>query len=193
MGKKGKKRVVQGGKPQRRIGPTVVSSGDFAAALRAEREAKEKEAARLQREKQRPAADDASDLPPCVASHGSKMSVHKRGQAQRVRHSVQPLKEALNAPASKEMRLGPNPRGLGLYNDRQRILVVGDGDFSFSLALASALDGSSITATSYDSRGSLREKYPTTAEAYASDLRRLEVRQPPASAPHPLPRLTLAL
>lgn len=30
----------------------------------------------------------------------------------------------------------PNPKHLGPFSDRQRILVVGDGDFSFSLALA---------------------------------------------------------
>lgn len=36
------------------------------------------------------------------------------------------------------------------YTNRQRILVVGDGDFSFSLAIASALGGEGIVCTSLD-------------------------------------------
>ncbi|RLN44716.1 hypothetical protein BBO99_00003241 [Phytophthora kernoviae] len=48
---------------------------------------------------------------------------------------------------------------IGPFSDRQRILVVGDGDFSFSLALAVFLGGKNIVATCYDSKMDLKEKY----------------------------------
>jgi hypothetical protein len=82
----------------------------------------------------------------------------------------------------------PNPKHLGPFSDRQRILVVGDGDLSFSLALAVFLvretrrclvngqraaianalavltenrqGGKNVVATCYDSQQELRDKYP---------------------------------
>lgn len=81
----------------------------------------------------------------------------------------------------------PNPKHLGPFSDRQRILVVGDGDLSFSLAVAVFLvrngasfcmlkprstadmfvvmrcncqGGKNVIATCYDSQQELRDKYP---------------------------------
>ena len=46
-------------------------------------------------------------------------------------------------------------KGIGQYNSTQKILLVGDGDFSFSASLALAFGDSAlnITATSFDSQG----------------------------------------
>jgi hypothetical protein len=54
----------------------------------------------------------------------------------------------------------PNPIHLGPFSDRKKILIVGDGDFSFSLALAIYLGGKNLIATCYDSKRDLLEKYP---------------------------------
>jgi 25S rRNA (uracil2634-N3)-methyltransferase len=73
-------------------------------------------------------------------------------------------------------RSNPNPRKIGLYSNRQRILLVGEGDFSFAAALATALGGERVVATSLDSLPKLLEKYPTTASTTLSTLRRLGAR-----------------
>ena len=49
---------------------------------------------------------------------------------------------------------------MGLYRSgRRRLLTVGDGDFSFSLALARAFGGDGVVATSYETRESLESVY----------------------------------
>uniref|UniRef100_A0ACD5XT96 Uncharacterized protein n=1 Tax=Avena sativa TaxID=4498 RepID=A0ACD5XT96_AVESA len=59
------------------------------------------------------------------------------------------------------------------YSSAQSILVVGDGDFSFSLALATAFgSGENLVATSLDSNGALTRKYGK-AEANVTELKRL--------------------
>ncbi|KAM0915782.1 hypothetical protein ACQ4PT_010604 [Festuca glaucescens] len=59
------------------------------------------------------------------------------------------------------------------YSSAQGILIVGDGDFSFSLALATAFgSGENLVATSLDSYGALTRKYGK-AEANVTELKRL--------------------
>lgn len=61
---------------------------------------------------------------------------------------------------------GPtSPRDAVRYSAIQRILVVGDGDLSFSWGLIKHLRGSggNIVATTYDSRSALESKYPEKA------------------------------
>jgi len=49
----------------------------------------------------------------------------------------------------------------GPYSCKERILVVGDGNFTFSLSLAIKLKiGNRLTATSYDTHSELLSKYP---------------------------------
>ncbi|TVU09957.1 hypothetical protein EJB05_43456, partial [Eragrostis curvula] len=59
------------------------------------------------------------------------------------------------------------------YSSMQSILLVGDGDFSFSLALATAFrSGSNLTATSLDTYEDLKTKY-SKAESNITELKRL--------------------
>jgi 25S rRNA (uracil2634-N3)-methyltransferase len=62
----------------------------------------------------------------------------------------------------------PNPRWIGPYCDRQNILVVGDGDLSFSLSLVLATGGSNVTATTFDTRSELFEKYASAPSTVRS-------------------------
>ncbi|CAN6167375.1 unnamed protein product [Urochloa humidicola] len=62
---------------------------------------------------------------------------------------------------------------LGHYSSAQDILLVGDGDFSFSLALATAFgSGANLVATSLDTYEALRVKY-SKAESNITELKRL--------------------
>ncbi|KAK1928611.1 25S rRNA (uridine-N(3))-methyltransferase [Phytophthora citrophthora] len=72
---------------------------------------------------------------------------------------IRAAKSQTNAIFSLTASSNPNPKNLGPFSDRQRILVVGDGDFSFSLALAVFLGGKNLVATCYDSKVDLKEKY----------------------------------
>jgi 25S rRNA (uracil2634-N3)-methyltransferase len=46
-----------------------------------------------------------------------------------------------------------------LYSRGQRVLLVGEGDFTFALALAAAVGGGGIVATSFDSLSDVHSKY----------------------------------
>jgi hypothetical protein len=53
----------------------------------------------------------------------------------------------------------PNPVKAGLYRRGQRLLLVGEGDFSFALSLAASVGGAGITATSFDTLPDVNAKY----------------------------------
>ncbi|DBA01132.1 TPA: hypothetical protein N0F65_001760 [Lagenidium giganteum] len=72
---------------------------------------------------------------------------------------IRAVKSQTNALLALTNASNPNPKKLGPFSDRQRILVVGDGDFSFSLALSVYLSGRNIVATCYDSKRELQDKY----------------------------------
>ncbi|KAL3643317.1 hypothetical protein CASFOL_014132 [Castilleja foliolosa] len=61
---------------------------------------------------------------------------------------------------------------IGYYSSRDRILLVGEGDFSFALSLATAFgDASNMVATSLDSEGMLEVKYMSSARANVALLK----------------------
>nr|XP_051192266.1 uncharacterized protein LOC127305776 isoform X3 [Lolium perenne] len=73
----------------------------------------------------------------------------------------------------KKKKGGERIKWLKHYSSAQSILIVGDGDFSFSLALATAFgSGQNLVATSLDSYGALTSKYGK-AESNVTELKRL--------------------
>ena len=64
---------------------------------------------------------------------------------------------------SEQLLAQGGPSQVGPYSSRHKILVVGDGDLTFSLSLASALGGAKLVATTYDSIRELEEKYSGVA------------------------------
>jgi hypothetical protein len=49
--------------------------------------------------------------------------------------------------------------GLGLYEQGKSLLIVGDGNLTFSLSMAKAMKAGKIVATTYLSRNELIEAY----------------------------------
>ncbi|XP_010539346.1 PREDICTED: uncharacterized protein At4g26485-like [Tarenaya hassleriana] len=65
-------------------------------------------------------------------------------------------------------------RWLNHYSSKQQILLVGEGNFSFSLSLARAFgSAANMTATSLDTHEELRKKYGTEAVANVEALKAL--------------------
>uniref|UniRef100_A0ACD5Y431 Uncharacterized protein n=1 Tax=Avena sativa TaxID=4498 RepID=A0ACD5Y431_AVESA len=88
---------------------------------------------------------------------------------------VQAIAVKGNGKAEKDEE-GIKIKWLKHYSSAQSILVVGDGDFSFSLALATAFgSGDNLVATSLDSYGALTSKY-AKAQSNVSELERLGAR-----------------
>lgn len=81
-----------------------------------------------------------------------------------------------SCPRFKHFDRAPGRRHcIGLYSGKQNILTVGDGDLSFSLALARALGGGRLVATSYEVRDSrtpsrLQPPYPCLSALLYSKL-----------------------
>jgi 25S rRNA (uracil2634-N3)-methyltransferase len=73
---------------------------------------------------------------------------------------------------------GERRKRIGLYDARRaRVLAVGDGDFTFSRAVARALGGAGVTATSHETRASLDAIYGERAmEETLGELERLGAR-----------------
>jgi len=65
----------------------------------------------------------------------------------------------------------PNPENAGLYWGRDRILLVGEGNFTFAAAVCQAVGGDRIVASSYDSKKEVVEKYKEEATMSLLTLR----------------------
>ncbi|CAM0951898.1 unnamed protein product [Alopecurus aequalis] len=115
---------------------------------------------------------DALDGAPVIAADGDgKVSVQ--------RDTVVPAIDMKGVPAigvkgnGKAEKDEEGTKWLKHYSSAQSILIVGDGDFSFSLALATAFgSGENLVATSLDSYGDLTRKYGR-AETNVTELKRL--------------------
>jgi len=64
-------------------------------------------------------------------------------------------------PRSGSSTLREQGKGIGLYPAASHVLTVGDGDLSFSLALARALGGECVTATTWEARSDILRIYQT--------------------------------
>ena len=72
-----------------------------------------------------------------------------------------------------------NPREVGsasterssLFSSKLRVLLVGEGDFSFAVSLTATIGGPSLVATSLDTRGEVLQKYGAEADQNIRALR----------------------
>ncbi|KAL5205615.1 hypothetical protein ABZP36_033824 [Zizania latifolia] len=84
-----------------------------------------------------------------------------------------PVAEGVNAIAAEGDEEEEEVKWLKHYSSVQSILTVGDGDFSFSRALATAFgSGENLVATSLDTNEDLRSKY-SKAESNITELKRM--------------------
>ena len=58
-----------------------------------------------------------------------------------------------------------------LFSSKSRVLLVGEGDFSFALSLTATIGGASLVATSLDTRGEVMKKYGANAQQNIRALR----------------------
>ncbi|CAL5081986.1 unnamed protein product [Urochloa decumbens] len=83
------------------------------------------------------------------------------------------VEEEADAEEGSEDDGGEGEKWLGQYSSTQSILLVGEGNFSFALALATAFgSGANLVATSLDADEALRSKY-CRAESNMMSLKRL--------------------
>ncbi|CAN6196355.1 unnamed protein product [Urochloa humidicola] len=91
-------------------------------------------------------------VPPAIAVEG--------GYEAAAEEDDEEVEEASDAEEGSEDDGGEGEKFLGHYSSTQSILLVGEGDFSFALALATAFgSGANLVATSLDTNEALRKKY----------------------------------
>lgn len=91
----------------------------------------------------------------------SKKSNKKRSSTSQSKHGEPKRASAPGQRSSKGKIISKPPNlPLVLFRSTDRILLVGEGDFSFSKCLLESYHCTSLLATSYDSRSVAIEKYP---------------------------------
>ncbi|KAK1619892.1 hypothetical protein QYE76_025409 [Lolium multiflorum] len=118
---------------------------------------------------------DALDGAPVIATSGKgEVSVQGDPVVPAAEQKVDAaVAEGVQGNGKKKKKGGERIKWLKHYSSAQSILIVGDGDFSFSLALATAFgSGQNLVATSLDSYGALTSKYGK-AESNVTELKRL--------------------
>lgn len=67
----------------------------------------------------------------------------------------------------------PNPKSIGGYTNKQELLIIGDGDFSFSKSLGIVLSGQKMVATCFDRLEIGKQKYPKSMEKNIHGLQQM--------------------
>lgn len=111
----------------------------------------------------------------CVASKGCISCAHKICAGETLYpHSKPNVRPELCPRASGKSR--SSEEWIGLYPEGSVVLTVGDGDLSFSLALARFLGAENVVATTYESRESIIRSYPETGARNIKELEKLNCR-----------------
>lgn len=91
---------------------------------------------------------------------------HKNGRLKSgVQPNIQPKRNSAGAHARQHGRLSIP------FTQWDRVLLIGEGDFSFALSLSRHHNISNIVATCYDSNEALKEKYPDATATVATLIR----------------------
>jgi len=69
----------------------------------------------------------------------------------------------------------PNPKSLGVYTNKQEILLVGEGNMTFARSLALFLGGDKLIATTFDSMMDFNDKYKNS-RAILKELQTLQAK-----------------
>ncbi|KNC77919.1 hypothetical protein SARC_09632 [Sphaeroforma arctica JP610] len=91
-----------------------------------------------------------------------KHAQNRQRQSENKRHRLTIIKPHVSAQQMELTTLTTtsyNPRKEGPYSNADRILLLGEGNFSFALALSTSIGGARITATSYDAYDEVITKY----------------------------------
>jgi hypothetical protein len=134
-----------------------------------------------------PASLQCCVVVPSCAAPASAQSLRRRlpGSTARARrvHAVKSLLMCVCLCAARQQNPNVNaqllalqrltqagPRRIGPYSSQQSILMVGEGDFSFALAVASAVGGDRLVCTSLDKATQLQVKYDSRVNGILGTL-----------------------
>lgn len=98
------------------------------------------------------------------------MAKHKKRKLDRRPITAKNAKQTSRTVSGKSQRIEKTPESTGPFHPEDRILLVGEGDFSFAKALVEHHGCYDVTATCFDSKDELLAKYKPQAEQHIAYL-----------------------